>query len=476
MSHRDSRTTLLAGNASALQQALKLLVGTATFATVLLRRDCSWTPQSLSMAAILWACSGEPTLTARWAQARRIAPSLVPGHAPVSTSYQAFIKLLTRWTADLLAILLPALRTQIRSTFPDLYLLYGFVVFATDGSRIDLPRTKSHEAVYTPAKYRNPQRKPRRSKGKGKKARRSGKRRKPVQRRSTAAARARQGSTPLMWITTLWHVTTGLPWNWRLGPSDSSERAHLSQMLPSFPENSLVIGDAGFVGIEFLKSILDAGQDLLVRVGSNVRLLRKLGVVRENSQTVYLWPSDAAKRGQPPLVLRLVVLHNGRHPVYLVTSVLSTKRLSDKQIGDLYHRRWGIELYYRHLKQTFGRGKLRSHNAENAEIEMHWSMLGLGTMLLNGVREVRGDDEAANRLSVSAVLKAFRGAMTYYQDDPEPGKSLRNLLQAALIDTYERANKASRNYPRKRQAKPAGSPLISDATVSQRDLASDLCP
>ena len=141
MSHRDSRTTLLAGNASALQQALKLLVGTATFATVLLRRDCSWTPQSLSMAAILWACSGEPTLTARWAQARRIAPSLVPGHAPVSTSYQAFIKLLTRWTADLLAILLPALRTQIRSTFPDLYLLSGFVVFATDGSRIDLPRT-----------------------------------------------------------------------------------------------------------------------------------------------------------------------------------------------------------------------------------------------------------------------------------------------------------------------------------------------
>ena len=247
-------------------------------------------------------------------------------------------------------------------------------------------------------------------------------------------------------------------------------------MLPSLPENSLVIGDAGFVGIEFLKSILDAGQDLLVRVGSNVRLLRKLGVVRENSQTVYLWPSDAAKRGQLPLVLRLVVLHNGRHPVYLVTSDLSTKRLSDKQIGDLYHRRWGIELYDRHLKQTFGRGKLRSHNAENAEIEMHWSMLGLGTMLLNGVREVRGDDEAANRLSVSAVLKAFRGAMTYYQDDPEPGKSLRNLLQAALIDTYERANKASRNYPRKRQAKPAGSPLISDATVSQRDLASDLCP
>ena len=178
-----------------------------------------------------------------------------------------------------------------------------------------------------------------------------------------------------MWITTLRHVTTGLSWNGRLGPSDSSERTHLREMLASLPRLSLIIGDAGFVGYDFLQSILDSQQQLLIRVGSNVRLLRKRGTVHETSQTVYLWPDGARKRHQPLLVLRLVVLHDGRKPVYLVTSVWDKKQLTDVQVADLYRRRWGIELYYRHLKQTFGRTKLRSHNAE---IEMHWAVNGVG--------------------------------------------------------------------------------------------------
>ena len=197
-----------------------------------------------------------------------------------------------------------------------------------------------------------------------------------------------------MWITTLWHVTTGLAWNWRLGPSDSSERTHLREMLASLPLHPLIVADAGFVGDDFLKSILDAPQQLLIRVGSNVRLLRKLGTVHETSQTVYLWPDGARKRQQPPLVLRLVVLHDGRKPVYLVTSVLDKQQLSDAQVADLYRRRWGIELYYRHLKQTFGRTKLRSHNAKNAEIEMHWALLGLGAMLLHTTHALHQADIA----------------------------------------------------------------------------------
>src|SRR4029078_5890421 len=96
--------------------------------------------------------------------------------------------------------------------------------------------------------------------------------------------------------------------------------------------------------------------------------------------TVYLWPDTAAKKNGPPLVLRLVVVNNGKHPVYLVTSVCSAKRLSDSQIVELYRRRWGIELFYRHLKQTFQRRKLRSTSAENARLELEWSLVGLWAM------------------------------------------------------------------------------------------------
>jgi len=68
-------------------------------------------------------------------------------------------------------------------------------------------------------------------------------------------------------------------------------------------------------------AVIQERAHLLLRVGANVRLLKRLGYARENDGTVYLWPDKAAKRQQLPLVLRLVVSHNGRHPVYLLTSV-----------------------------------------------------------------------------------------------------------------------------------------------------------
>ena len=139
-----------------------------------------------------------------------------------------------------------------------------------------------------------------------------------------------------MWLTTMFHVGTGLPWDWRLGPSDSSERDHLRQMIEGLPAGALITADAGFVGYETWKAILGSGCELLIRVGANVRLLRKLGYVKESGGLVYLWPDREAARKQPPLVLRLVVAQGGRHPVYLVTSVLDEGRLSDAQVVEIY--------------------------------------------------------------------------------------------------------------------------------------------
>ena len=180
----------------------------------------------------------------------------------------------------------------------------------------------------------------------------------------------------------MWPVGSGLLWDWRAGSGDSSERAHLLEMLPDWPLKALITGNAGFVGYQDLRAILDSGRPLLIRVGANVRLLKKLGYVPERNNTVYLWPDREAARHQPPLVLRLVTSHNGRQPLFLVTSIPAA-RLSDQQVLTLHSRRWGIELFYRSLQQTFDCRKLRSHRAEHALLELHWSLLGLWTMGLN---------------------------------------------------------------------------------------------
>ncbi|NJO55880.1 MAG: transposase [Rhodospirillales bacterium] len=268
-------------------------------------------------------------------------------------------------------------------------------------------------------------------------------------------------------MTTLWHAGTGLPWDWRIGAADSSEREHWKDMLPQLPENALVTADAGFVGFEYVQAVIASGRHLLLRVGANVRLLRELGYAREQEGVVYLWPDQQAKAGQAPLMLRLVTAQGGKHPVYLVTSVLDTRRLSDTQVIELYRRRWGIELFYRHLKQTFARRKLRSGNAENARVEMEWSLLGLWGMGLYAQVQLTRAKIEPKRLSVAKMLRGFRRTLRDYRHPIERGTTLCGVLSEALIDEYPRKNKTSRNYPRKKQEKPPGPPHIQLATRAQ---------
>jgi hypothetical protein len=458
MSHQDQDGCKVRFNYQYLGRALAWLLPAAALASIAFRTDCTWTAPQVAAAALLWAWSDESTLGERFQTARRIVQALFPRQQEPAGSYQAFTKLLRRWTETFVECLQQALRQRMRQSLASRWLVHGFAVFGTDGSRVELPRTRSNEEAYAPLP--GPQRK---------------QWRKRVRRpRQSAAARAKKANVPQLWLTVLWHAATGLPWNWRLGPCDSSERNHLLEMLPSLPREALITADAGFVGFDFLQLIVASGRHFLVRVGSNVRLLRKLGTVRESQGIVYLWPDAAARRGALPLVMRLVVLSNGRHPVYLVTSVLSSHRLSDRQIGDLYRLRWGIELFYRHLKQTYQRRKLRSLEADNARLELEWSLLGLWAMALYAQVQLAPKRVPASRVSIAGVLRAFRRMLRDYLHPAVPDRGLCALIRRAVIDDYVRKNKASRIDTRRKYDPPPGPPVIRRATPAQARLAKRL--
>lgn len=478
MSHRDQDGhTGSASHAQDLSAAVEWLLQGVDEQSIQLREDCGWTVKGLVAASLLWAWSDEAALTRRFTAARKIAARLLPAAVPSQGSYQAFTKLLVRWTAALMAAVMLALRARMRTSLAARYRTAGYVVFGGDGSRLALPRTAPNEAEFSPQKSHTKKQKSRRKNKKRKGGRRqpSGRGRRP---RSSAAraqrAREKKADSPQLWITTLWHAGTGLPWDWRIGPSDSSERHHLREMIDALPPDALVAADAGFVGYEFWKDLLDAEREFVIRVGANVRLLKKLGVVRESAGTVYVWPNEAARKKQPPLVLRLVVVQGERHPWYLLTSVRDTSRLSDRQVAEIYQLRWGIELYYRHFKQTFNRHKLRSHTPAHVQIEAHWSMLGLWAMLLHAQQYLHRRHVPPERISVAAVLHAYRTAMREYKSHPDPGESLWELLRVALIDTYPRTNKASRGHPRKKHQTAAGAPKVRNATRQQIAMAQQI--
>jgi len=454
MAHQDQgRKPAPCSHARDLHRALRWLMAGVSLSGIVFRFNCTWTPESLVFMGLLWAWSDERTLLERFATARKIITSWVGEQHQPATSYQAFIKVLRKWTEPLLAILRPAFRECMAKALANVWAIAGWVVFAADGSKVDVPRTRKNEARYSP---------------KSKLSREAQKRRRKWrQRRDLQEARQRKANVPRIWMTVLWHVGSGLPWDWRTGPSDSSERGHLEEMLPTLPAGSLVTADAGFIGYELWNRILAAGHQLLVRVGSNVTLLKKLGYARECNGVVYLWPDRMAKKRMPPLVLRLVVVSTGKHPVYLVTSILNSRRLSDGQVAGVYRRRWGIEVYYRHCKQTFERRKLRSQNPDNAMVELHWSLLGMWAMGLHSHSRLVRQGVTPGRISFAGVWRAYRRPMREYKSRPDPGERLTELLDRAIIDPYQRKNKTSRDYPRKKQEQAAGPPLIRIASRAQ---------
>lgn len=481
MSHQDRMSSIVVNHQS-IKQVVDWLLVPCLFAGLKTRRGASWKPRMLAVAALLWATSGEDNLTDRFVTARKIVHKLFRWQDAPGASYQGFMKVLQKWHLHLLLAIVPHVQRQMKEALPGLWVIAGYAVFAGDGSRIELPRTESLEDSFSPRRKKNAIKKqqrrkpkpkqasPRRRRARGKKAAK----RKTVKRQSEESV-AKKENSPQMWLTLLWHVGTGLPWAWRTGPSDSSERAHLQEMLAELPVNSLLAADAGFVGYDFWKAILDAGHHFVIRVGGNVRLLKHLGYARQQEHTVYLWPDAAAKKKQPPLMLRLIVVHNGKHPVYLVTN-LSKSELSDRHAGTIYAARWGIELFFRTFKQTFGCRKLRSRSAENAPLELDWSMLALWCLCLVGQRELAAGGNDPTRLSAAAAIAAFQSTLRDYRVRPEcRQETLWEKLRSALLDDYKRAGaKTSRNYPRKKKRETIGAPEILSASKQQIAAANQL--
>jgi len=487
MSHQDAYVKEDRLNADCLNEAFLWLFKGIDWSAIQFRIDCGWMPATFAAMALLFAWSSEPTLIDRFRSSLKIIEFLFPEerrskpkakkgqskkrkeskHKRPSVSYQAFVKMLRTWTATYVALFQAELRRRMPALFPDLLMICGFIVFGCDGSRVDLARTRSNEKAYAPSRKKNS--------GQTARTRRKAKKSARNRRRLLAKRKhSRKADVPQIWVTLMFHLGTRLPWDWRLGPSDSSERAHLLEMLLALPPLSLIAADAGFVGYEYLSAIHQSGRSLLIRVGSNVRLLKKLGYFKESGNTVYLWPDHAASKKLPPLVLRLVVAHNGKHPVYLVTNVLSQKRLTNAQVITIYSKRWGIEVHYRHFKQTFQKRKLRSHNSENARVELEWSLLALWIMLLYALVEVRKSGADPSKLSCAETWREIRNTMRDYRHPVESGERLRQRLKSAVTDDYIRKDKTSRNYPRKKQETPAGAPKIHLATKSQIKRAKEL--
>lgn len=436
-------------NGETLQAALSWIVNEGIFVSLTMHGNTSWLPVDLVVLAIVWVWSEKPRLTDAFNDAHHWSEKVL-GRVAVST-YQGLLKALVTWTEIMLPLIWCRLH-ELMERHGDKHWRVGlWLALAVDGSRISVPRTKGNEKAFCAPNYgKGKTAKYRKKKSKGKRASKKGKEKmQPVK--------------PQMWITLMWHMGLQMPWSWRTGPSNSSERDHFLQMLQEqkFPKNTLFCADAGFTGYDLWKAILERKHSFLIRVGANVTLLRKLGYVTEREGLVYFWPDSAARKRQPPLVLRLLHFKLGKCNIYLVTNVLDQKQLSDKQALQLYQLRWGIELQFRTIKQTFGRRKLRSRNPDRAKVELDWSLLGLWMIQLFAVKEQIDIGEVPEHCSVSTAIEVIRRTFDRWCEHPPSHDTFAIQLQHAVKDKYERrTSKQARYRPNYKDKPSAGKPEI----------------
>ena len=398
------------------------------------RGGTQWTPQRLTWVAAMMAWDEGQTLDLRWEHAREVAGGLHV-HWSLGTSYSGFAAALVRESPRMIAGIKTKFREAMLALGDRSQTRCGWRAFAVDGSRVEAPLTRANE--------------------------------------DGLGCAGRKKSGPQVFVTTLWHMGLGLPWDFRVGPGTDSERRHLEQMLDDLPQNSLIVADAGFVGYELCQRVLNAGQSFLLRVGGNIRLLTDLGWEHEQRDgLVYLWP--LAHRDLPPVVLRLIVLRRNGQPIYLLTNVFDPRQLSDEEAGVLYEMRWGIEVFYRSYKQTLSRRRLLSRTPATCLAECSWTMLGLWLLGLLSVSRMVAKGLDPLSWSVALARNAVRRAMRASTHGGK-GRRLFRDLASAVKDGYERRGpKAARDYPRKKREKPPGPPKIQSASLKEVQTAKQL--
>ena len=404
------------------------------------KRRVRWTPFASGLAAVLMALDRGCPLNVRFEDAHLCMATDFVRRRRVGRTYNGLVKALERQAGTVLPVLKADLQRQAQTRLSRLSRESKWLLLAVDGSKGDLPRTKDQEKVF---------------------------------------GIADNGVYPQALMTTIVEVRTGLLWDWRIDRGCGSEKDHLVQMVSDLPTNGLLLGDGNFVGFPIWSQLHDNGKQFLIRVGGNVHLITRLwpnAETRHEGDIVYVWPKNRQKKSAP-LMLRLIKVGRGRKAVYLLTNVLDGNRLSRYDAGEIYRRRWGVELFFRTLKRTLGYAKLQSRAARRARIELEWALITMTITTMMGIDSVVQRRIPPERLSHAHLIHTLRNFMLRGAGKtPSKGRTaLARALASGLKDNYHRRKpKRSRHRPKtKNTPKPLvlKPPQMRRATTQEKELA-----
>ena len=369
-----------------------------------------WSVLLASLVVCLMAWSTAPAMCDRFADAMKTLGRTLPASAR-GRAYNGLFKALARQWGRVQGPLKNDFRRRALELMDR---VNDWLILAVDGSKVELPRTRANRRGF---------------------------------------GIADNGAGPQAFVTAIVHVLTGLVWDWRLGPARSSERGHLASMIKRLPPRTLLLMDAYYTGYDLWTALITHQTHWLMRIGGNVRLIQDLfpGRVQIDRRAgiVYLWPQNA-RTDADPLRLRLIRVGGRKNGIYLLTTVLESTRLPRARAGELYRMRWGVEVFYRSIKQVMGAAKMGSRTPARARLELNWTIIAAAVLALLSVGVLIKKRTDPSRWSFAGALRVVRSGLHEECLGCGPRRrSLTSRLAGALKDTYERTSrKRSRHRPR----------------------------
>jgi hypothetical protein len=400
------------------------------------RRNCPrWDLHPLLYILVLSTyCCGD-SLPEKFEAARAFYVVSCPKRRRPGQQFSGFEKAVARLPRPLLRALAAAIRGRVEAIFGERWKVGDFIPFGCDGTRQACPRTEELE--------------------------------------HRLGTFGKEGSSPMIWNTSIVHLTLGFPFCWRLGKGGkASERSHLIHMLRWLPAAALIVADAGYVGYELTKTMISANVSFLIRMSSNATFYSERNEPLEEFREgiVYYWPKRQERDRKPPLRGRLLRIHSPRHKVdvWLFTNVEDPRRLSWETAATCYRWRWENEGFFRTYKRTLKKVTLASRTLRLVHREAEASMIATQLLLCQGALAMHAPKNGGLPVMCSprGVLLEVRREMT---GRSRPNQPFTERISHAQRDHRPRTTaKQKRPWPRRKDHVPPHPPLLLTLTAAQK--------
>ena len=282
---------------------------------------------------------------------------------------------------------------------------------------------------------------------------------------------------PVVKLVACFCLASGALLHWVEGTLKEHDCRLLQKLLSVFKKGDVVLADRGFSSFATLATLWTRGVDSVLRLhqfrkldwraGKRLGRRDRLVTWQKGQRQGKLWTVEQWAQVPAELTVRLVEIVGAvpgfrTQKLVLVTTLLDAQTYTAEALGQLYFRRWAIELFFRDIKTTLGLDVLRCQTPAlvRKEIALHALAYNLIRALMQDI--AHGHHVGMHRLSFKGTVDALRQWRELFENSGNPPRvvrKLRELFYRSILDDLL-LERPGRSEPRAVKRRPKNFRLL----------------